>query len=272
MPVVGIVGGRGGIGSLFARLLGAAGATVLVSDRDTTLHNVELPARCDLTLVAVPLRATPAVLAELAPLTRPGAALVSLASLMEPSAAALESCRGDALFLHPLFGPGRRDPRGTTLAFAALRGRGDTGQGGWLLAALRGQGATIVDTTPAEHDRAMAVAQVLLHGGYAALAPILSRRLPGPDPLAWVTPTLRAQLALMSRILRQDPALYGDLLALNRHTPAAIDELIGRLVELRGAARNGPDAVAAIFAAARDGLGPVGPSLAAEGDRILGEG
>ena len=61
---VGIVGGEGGIGSLFARLLGQAGLTVLVSDRDTTLSNVDVATGCDLTLVAVPLVATPAVLVE----------------------------------------------------------------------------------------------------------------------------------------------------------------------------------------------------------------
>src|SRR5579883_3318821 len=76
--VIGIAGGYGGIGSLFARLLGASGAEVLLSDRETALSNTALAARCDLTLVAVPLRATPAVLAEMAPRVRPDAALVSL--------------------------------------------------------------------------------------------------------------------------------------------------------------------------------------------------
>ena len=67
------------------------------------------------------------------------------------------------------------------------------------------------------------------------------------------------------------PHLYGDLLALNRHAPAAIDALIGRLAALRTAVQDGPDAVTAIFAAAREELGPHGPALAAEGARALGE-
>ncbi len=281
-PTVGIVGGQGGIGRLFGRLLAAAGAPTLVSDRGTDLTNSDLAARCDLVLVAVPLRATPAVLAELAPLVRPDAALASLGSLMELALPSLERCTGHPFLLHPLFGPGRRSLRGATLAVAAPP-HGTTAPAypvsarwqNWLFDLLRRQGAVIVATTPQEHDRAMAVAQALLHGVGIALAPLVLDGLPGPDPLAWASPTLRLQLALMARILRQDPRLYGDLLALNRHAPAAITALIGRLSVLLDAMTSGPgaaDAVADLFAAARDALGPLGPGLAAEGDRALGEG
>lgn len=265
---IGIAGGHGGIGSLFARLLGAAGFDVLVSDRATALSNAELAARCDLALVAVPLRATPPVLAEMAPRVRPGAALVSLGSLMEPAAAALEQCAGETFLLHPLFGPGRKSLRDARLALAAS---GDGARQAWLRHWLREQGAGIVITTPPEHDRAMAAAQALLHSSYAALTPEIMA-LPGGDPLAWASPTLHAQLSLMARILRQDARLYGELLALNRHAPAAIDRLIARLTALRAAAADGPDAVAALFTAARDTLGSHGATLAEEGDRLLGEG
>jgi len=281
-PAVGIVGGHGGIGRLFGRLLAEAGASLLVSDRGTSLTNADLAARCDLILVAVPLRATPAVLSDIAPHVRPDAALASLGSLMEPSLPALERCTGHPFLLHPLFGPGRRSLHGATLA-VATPSRGTTAPAApvsarwqdWLLNLLRRQGATVVITTPEEHDRAMAVAQALLHGVGTALAPLVLDGLPGPDPLAWASPTLRLQLALMARILRQDPRLYGDLLALNRHAPAAISALIGRLSILLDAMTpgpNAPDAVADLFAAARDTLGPLGPRLAAEGDRALGEG
>ena len=53
---MGVAGGRGGIGSFFARRLAATGCTVLVSDRATPLTNADLAAQCDLCLVAVPLR------------------------------------------------------------------------------------------------------------------------------------------------------------------------------------------------------------------------
>jgi prephenate dehydrogenase len=268
-PVVGIIGGHGGIGSFFTRVLQAAGVTVLVSDRGTRLGNVEVAARCDLTLVSVPLRATPAVLAEVAPHMRPDAALASLGSLMELALPSLDGCVGETFLLHPLFGPGRHGLPGTTLALAPLRG----GRWRlWLSRLLEAQGARIVMTTPEEHDRAMIGAQALLHGTYTALAPEIMATLPGDDPLTWATPTLRLQLALMSRILYQDPALYGDILALNRHTPLALDRLIARLTALRVAALDGPDAVAAIFDSARDLLGSLGQDLAIEGDQALGEG
>ncbi len=268
VPVVGIVGGHGGIGSLFARVLGEADAAVLVSDRGTTLTNTDLAARCDLTLVVVPLRATPAVLAEVAPHVRPDAGLGSLGSLMEPALPAMYGCAGDTFLLHPLFGPGRRGLGGATFALASLRG---ARWQRWLRELLERQGARVVGTTAAEHDQAMAGAQALLHGVYAALAPEIMATLPGDDPLAWATPTLRLQLALMARILSQDPALYGDLLALNRHTPLVIDRLMTRLAALRAAALDNPDAVAALFATAHGALGSLGLRLATEGDEALGE-
>jgi prephenate dehydrogenase len=187
---------------------------------------------------------------------------------MELAMPALASCAGECFLLHPLFGPGRKRLHRATLAYAALRGGP---RQNWLVRWLRKQGASVVVTTPQEHDRLMAVAQALLHGSYAALAPEIARGLPGDNPLAWASPTLRLQLGLMSRILHQDPHLYGDLLALNRYTPAAIDALIGRLATLRTAVQNGPDAVTAFFVAARAALGSYGPALAAEGARALGE-
>lgn len=268
LPVVGIAGGHGGMGSFFARTLEAAGIIVHVSDRDTELTNAGLAARCNLILVAVPLRATASVLTEIAPHVRFGTALASLGSLMEPAVPPLRRCAGETFLLHPLFGPGRRTLDGTTLAAASLRGGRWRG---WLLGLLRERGAAVMTTTPEAHDRAMAVAQALLHGTSAALAPEIMAGLQGDDPLAWASPTLRLQLALMSRILHQDPALYGDLVALNRHTPLVIDGLIERLEELRAAASESPDAVAALFAAARDALGPHGEEMAVEGNRLLGE-
>lgn len=269
--VVGIAGGHGGIGSFFTQRLAAAGLTVLVSDRETALTNAGLAARCDLSLVAVPLRATPDVLAEMAPHVPPGGALASLGSLMEPAAAALADVPDvpEAFLLHPLFGPARTSLRGATFACAALR---EGPRQAWLLQWLREQGAGVALTTPQAHDRIMAVAQALLHGGYAALAPLLMEALPADDPLAWTSPTLRLQLALMSRILHQDPRLYGDLLALNRYTPAALDALIERLERLRSAVAAGPDAVSAFVSAAREEMGPQGPALATEGDHALDEG
>ena len=131
LPLVGIAGGHGGLGSLFARLLADSGVPVRVSDRDTALSNDELAASCDLCFVAVPLAITPRVLAAMAVQCRPRTTLVSLGSLMEPAAAELAHGAGERLLLHPLFGPGRKSLRGATLALPPLRAfRRAAGRGG----------------------------------------------------------------------------------------------------------------------------------------------
>ncbi len=272
-PRVGIVGGRGGIGSLFQRIVARSGAATLVSDRDTALSNAEVAAWSDLVLVAVPLRLTPAVLTSIAPSVRPDAVLVSLGSLMEPSVEPLSGRPGASLLLHPLFGPGRPSLEGAALAWASPTGKVVASpHWSWLRGLLSSRGASLTHTTPEEHDRAMAAAQALMHGMAATVAPLLVEMLPGPDALHWMSPTLRLHLALMGRILHQDPALYGDILALNRHSIGAIDLLTARLTDLRARVAEGPDAVAALFSEARDALGEAGPRFAAEGDAALGEG
>lgn len=267
------MGGRGGIGALFQRVVVRAGATTLVSDRDTVISNEKVAGQSDLVLVAVPLRVTPAVLASIAPFMRPDAVLISLGSLMEPSVAPLAHAPGAALFLHPLFGPGRRSLEGAAFAWATPTHKAvESPHWVWLHDLLSAQGASLARTTPEEHDRAMALAQALIHGLAAVVAPAIVGGLPGPDAMHWMSPTLRLHLALMGRILYQDPALYGDILALNRHSTEAIDMLMTRLTDLRARVERGPDAVAALFSDARAALGQLGPRLEAEGDAALGEG
>ena len=88
------------MGRWFARFLTEQGCTVLVSDRGTALSNRALARQCQIVVVCVPIRATPAVLAEIADVVRADALIVNTASLMLPSLAVMEGIPSELLYLH----------------------------------------------------------------------------------------------------------------------------------------------------------------------------
>jgi prephenate dehydrogenase len=234
--VVGIAGGLGQMGRWFGRLFAGLGCHVLVSDQGTELDNATLAARSAVVLVCVPIRAMPAVLDEIVAAAGAETLVVSTASLMMPSVPSLRRTRGEALCLHPLFGPAT-PPASGLLVSATLRPGALTS---WLGAALAGVGARVVEMAPEAHDQAMAAVQAMQHACFLAFARALEAA--GQDPAAALgvaTPTFRLFLALAARILYQDPRLYADIVTLNPHAPAVLEALEAGLREVRMAAAQG---------------------------------
>jgi prephenate dehydrogenase len=265
---IGIVGGEGQMGRWLRRFWEDRGHPVLVSDLDTTLSNEDVVRRSDVTFVAVPLRATPEVLRSLGPVLPEGRALVSVASLMAPSAKALSASPGETLCAHPVFGPTVTVTSGLPVVVAPVRGERWIA---WLSEELRAAGLEVRLSTPAEHDASMAVVQAMLHSLYVALCEAMGAAgLPVQDALPWASPTLRLQLALMARILGQDPDLYADLVVGNALAPACLDALAAALGHLAALARAGDLAgFASAFRAAREAFGPHGPDLAVRAEQAL---
>ena len=246
----------------------ARGFAVSFSDRGTALTNQDIATTTDITFVAVPLTATPTELEALAPLLSSDQALVSIASLMEPSAAALTRCTGEALCAHPVFGPSVREVRGLPVVVARLRG---DRWAAWLAEALREAGLTVRETTPPEHDKAMAVVQALLHSLYVALCETMGGAAMDPSQaLEWASPTLRLQLGLIARILSQDPGLYAGLVVGNPWAPDLLEALAESLNKLAARARAGDvEGFAAAFTRANQSFGGLAPDLAARAEAAL---
>ncbi len=265
---IGVVGGAGQMGRWLRRFWEERGYAVAYSDHATALSNEEVARTADLTFVAVPLASTPAVAKALAPLIGADQALVSIASLMGPSAAALAGCTGEALCAHPVFGPSVREVRGLPVVTARVRGER---WASWLVERLREAGMSVRETTPAEHDQAMAVVQALLHSLYVALCRTMSEV--GMDPgraMDWASPTLRLQLGLAARILSQDPKLYAGLVVGNPWAPALLEGLAASLTELAALARAGDEAgFAAAFRRAHQSFGELAPALSERAEEAL---
>ena len=207
---VAIVGGRGQIGGVLARLFGDLGHRVLLADVDTALTPEDAAAAADVTVVSVPIEVTEAVIRRVGPHVREDALLMDVTSVKgAPVAAMLEATRASVLGTHPMFGPSVHTLQGQRVVLC--RARGDA-WADWVARAFAARGLVITETTPAQHDRAMSVVQVLTHFQTQVLGLTLARLgVPLEETLRFTSPAYVLELYVAARHFAQSPALYGPI-------------------------------------------------------------
>lgn len=236
-PRVGVVGGRGRMGSWFASRLAASGCPVVIADIADGPLRGETLAACPVIILAVPVAAMDSALKAIAPHAPAGGLIADLASLKAaPLAQMLALAPGQVLGLHPLFGPGAESLAGQTV-FACPGRPGPLVD--WLLAWLASQGARLTFIKPQRHDELMALVQslrqMLLFGLGAAL------REQGFDPAdlplagAWFNQIWD----LLVHQCRQPAGLYAGLALANPEAGPALESLAGALESLAGRLRAG---------------------------------
>jgi chorismate mutase/prephenate dehydrogenase len=217
LHTVAVIGGHGKIGQLLARLFGGLGHRVLLVDRDTELTAEQAAAEADVTVVSVPIDQTEAVIRAVGPMVREDALLMDVTSLKAaPVRAMLESTRGSVVGTHPMFGPSVHTLQGQRLVLC--RGRGDA-WAEWVAHTFSARGLTITETTPEQHDRVMAIVQVLTHFQTQVQGMALARLgVPLSDTLPFTSPAYLLELYVAARHFAQDPTLYGPIEMRNPET------------------------------------------------------
>ena len=143
-----------------------------------------------------------------------------------PVDAMLAATRASVVGTHPMFGPSVHTLQGQRVV--VCRARGDA-WGTWVVQALSSRGLVITETTPAQHDRAMAVVQVLTHFQTQVLGVTLSRLgMPLEETLRFTSPAYLLELYVAARHFAQSPSLYGPIEMRNPRT--------GEVTETFGAA------------------------------------
>lgn len=210
---VGIIGGLGRFGQWMRVLCERNGCHVTIADIGTTKTNREVARFADTICISVPISVTAQVLEELAPEVTADKLLVDLTSVKTPFMRALKAMPCEVLSLHPMFAPSLQSYAGQTCALCRVR----PGDKGTLVESFFEQeGISLVEMTPEEHDRMMAVIQGLTHFQALAAAHCMMRM--GFDPessLAVSSPVYRLRMLMVGRILAQDPNLYGEIQVLN---------------------------------------------------------
>lgn len=252
----GIIGGTGKMGQVFAPVLARAGYEVLVSGRRTALTNKDLARQCDLVIVSVPIRDTVTVIGEIAPLLSRRQLLCDLTSLKVRPVEAMLGSKANVVGLHPMFGPTVSSLRGQTIIVCPARVEEHLLNN--LVSVFRNEGARCTCATADEHDRMMAVVQGLTH--YVTLCMAESIRRLGTDIAAtrtFTSPVYQIELALVGRLLSQDPDLYAGILQLNPYVPEVLEACRSSAADLAGiVGSHDPELFRAFFTKNSRHLGP----------------
>lgn len=234
---IGIIGGTGGMGKWFASFFQRVGYPVEVSGRRIGPDAGQMAERCPVVVVSVPMEATDAVVRTIGPLMKRDSLLMDLTSLkVAPVRAMLEASISEVIGLHPLFGPRVAFLRGQNIALCPVRGERWLS---WLKNILARNGAILVETTPEEHDKMMALVQALNHFNTLMLGLTLTGQGVSLEELQrFSTPLFRERLDHLNRIISH-PELYAGLIAGNPRTGNLLSLYERNLAEMQGLIRKG---------------------------------
>jgi chorismate mutase/prephenate dehydrogenase len=108
-----------------------------------------------------------------------------------------------------MFGPAVHTLQGQRVV--VCRGRGDA-WADWVVHTLTARGLLVTEATPAQHDRAMSVVQVLTHFQTQVQGLTLARLgLPLDETMRFTSPVYFLELLVTARHFAQSPRLYGPI-------------------------------------------------------------
>ena len=253
---VAVIGGKGMMGRCMAKLFADLGHAVMVADLDTELTPEEAASNADVVIISVPIDVTVQVIRNLGPRVRDDALLMDVTSIKtEPVGAMLESSVASVAGTHPLFGPSVHSLQGQRIVLTP--GRGDEWHR-WLAAMLRARGLSITEATPPEHDRAMAVVQVLTHFCTEVMGRALATAGVSLDEtLRYTSPVYLMELLMTARHFAQSPELYASIQMSNPLTDEVTEGFIQAAQAHRADLQAGdPAAVRSAFEQVRAFFGP----------------
>ena len=219
---IGIIGGTNGLGKTFARYLSEDGNEVIITGRDVNTgakaseelgveyskNNAKTAEKCDIVIVAVPIASTNDVIEELAPHMQKGSLMMDVTSVKEGPTKKMEECLGedvDFIPMHPIFGPRTPSLDGQVIVLTP------TYKGDWyrrIYNYLDRKNTRIMETTPENHDRMMAVVQVLTHFSYISTASAIEKlKIDIKDTEDYESPIYNLMIDTIARIVSQNPYL-----------------------------------------------------------------
>ncbi|MFD2164758.1 bifunctional chorismate mutase/prephenate dehydrogenase [Thalassotalea euphylliae] len=225
-----VVGGQGQLGAIFVDLFKRSEYTVHVIEKDDWDYSEAILAKASVVIVAVPIRLTAMIIQRLNSLPD-DCILADVTSIKEsPLYEMMRAHNGPVVGLHPMFGP---DVSGLIKqTIITCEGRG-AAQYQWLLEQFKVWGATIYPVSAYEHDRAMAMVQVMRH--FSTIAYGYHLMTEGADLQQLVdmsSPIYRLELIMVGRLFAQDPVLYSDIIFANSDNVAMMKRFAYRFLEL----------------------------------------
>ena len=253
---VAVIGGRGAMGTLLARMFGDLGHSVLVADHETDLSPGDAAEVADVTVISVPIDVTEQVIGEVGPRLRADSLLMDVTSVKsEPVRAMLAATSAGVVGTHPMFGPSVHSLQGQRVVICPARG---DQWAQWVSAMFTARGLAVVETSPEHHDRMMATVQVLTHFQTQVHGLTLARLgAPLTDSLRFTSPAYLMELYMGARHFAQSADLYGPIEMKNPETPAVTATFLTAANEVADIVASGDrDRFRAMFEEVQSFLGP----------------
>lgn len=237
-PVV-IVGGRGRLGQLLAKLFGQTGYQVTVLDKGDQWTD-ELAVQAQLVMLSVPVNQTVGVIRQL-PALAADCVLADVTSVKsEPLQAMLEQHSGPVVGLHPMFGPSVQNLAKQLVVVTPGRGT-DACQ--WLLDQFVNWGAHIETSDAGQHDEAMGWVQAMRHLSTFSYGLHMAEENADIDALLQMSsPIYRMELMMVGRLFAQNAELYADIIMANKQQFPTIGRYLERFGEALGYLEKGDKA------------------------------
>lgn len=207
--IIGIIGGKGKMGQLFARLFTQAGYPVLISDRRTRLTNLQLAKKSDVVIIAVPIEKTLSVIKKVVHHMRPQSLLLDITSIKKAPIQAMLTAKSAVIGLHPMFND-TSFGQGQTMIYCPLRPKRWLK---WLKNTFQSEfQLNLIPLSPNKHDQLMTVVQGLVHFAEISFIHALQKTSLKPQEyLQFAGPASYLKIELAARILAQDPHLYAQI-------------------------------------------------------------
>ncbi|MEK7544773.1 MAG: prephenate dehydrogenase/arogenate dehydrogenase family protein [Patescibacteria group bacterium] len=222
--VIGVIGGKGIMGSFFAEYFKKIGHEVFISDQKTELTNKELIEKSDVVIFSVPLHLTEKIIRQCMKWTRKSQILMDVTSLKVRPIKEMMKSPAEVIGLHPMFRAGKNGLQNQVVVMCPGRAQKKTIKEvhQWFTQG----GAKIVEMKAKEHDQLMSVIQVLLHFHTIVLGNTLEKlKIPLKKTLEIASPIYRLEMDMIGRLFSQDPLLYAAIEMLNPENKKVIHTL-----------------------------------------------
>lgn len=206
-----IIGGGGGMGRAFSRLLRLSDYRVKVLEKDSWDQAPGLLNDASLVLVSVPIDLTQDVIRRLEGKIPDDCVLADLTSVKkEPVDCMMEIHQGPVVGLHPMFGPKTESLAKQLIVVCHGRMR-EKYQ--WLLDQFKLWGAVLLEADAAQHDQKMAIIQALRHfTTYVYGVHLCEEQVDLEEALRFSSPIYRLELGMVGRLFAQNPHLYAEII------------------------------------------------------------
>lgn len=254
-PLVGVVGSAGAYGRWLRRFFEQRmGLRVL--GHDPVDPGSEPPERlldeADVLVFCVPIRHTANLISEYARRSagrEQGRLWLDITSIKQAPVAAMLASRAEVVGLHPMTAPLKTPTlRGRVVVVCEERLQHWRSWVDGLLQALQGE---YVRTTPAHHDRVMALVQAMVHATHLGEAGVLRSFAPelgGPAALMpYRSIGFEMDAAIAARILSLNPQVYEDIQFGNPHSAEVLSRLSQEISRLQALVARGDDQARAEF-------------------------